>query len=861
MRSLLLPPTRTRQIGAVLVTALSVLLSSCGGGGAGSPSAAPSTGAPTPAPAPAPTPVPPPAPVLPPATARSPVVTAVQPAELAPPGQLTIQGADLDLAERAWLNDAQLRIVSRSATSWVVEVPAQASSGLLTIETTDGRHLPTAASVNLVGPVSVTSFSPASLLQGDQLRISGGNLARVSAVRFGNGTLSGTPTLLDPSTIVVRVPDDAASGPIGLLTRTGELTQSPASLTVVPRIRVRAAESTLRVKAGAVVRIEGSALNQVRAVNVGPFAATIGSRSEAAISFTVPAGAYCGDIALISATQPPVNAGALVVDAGCMLRTASVEFAQVLSHSATDASLRLVPGKETWLRAIVTSSVAGTSAPRVRAIATIGNQVAGSLDLRGPAVLPTLQPGAPLPVGLRYEDGQAFTVRLPDAWIVPGLSVRVEADADARFGAPAVAVHTPEVGIPTHYELVLVPLVAGSHQPTAPAIEAVIDELSRRMPYSRDAIRVTLRAPHRLSSVADGVKSADDWARALSELEQLRRAEAPDRVYYGLVRPAATAGIAGISYVNTSADAASTALSALGWDASQPMWRTIMTHELGHNHGLLHAPCGVAGITDPTFPYAQGRLGEVPLFDSIDDVVLAPSGESDVMGYCGGTWFSDHNFRRLQNMAEQQRLQMVWTASKASATKTRPTGALLHLSGRIDATGLQLDPPQPLYGAMPAPAARGDHVLRLVTAKGQRIDVPVQSIALAGHGGVTEAHFHAVVPNPGPLERVELLRHGVALPQRQPVARAQSAEVGRATSPTAEVQAQEGRDGRLQLRWNVEHWPRLSVTHVGANQRRVLALGLRSGTATLDLSGLPPGGHLEFGLGGGMDARTLTLNR
>jgi hypothetical protein len=36
----------------------------------------------------------------------------------------------------------------------------------------------------------------------------------------------------------------------------------------------------------------------------------------------------------------------------------------------------------------------------------------------------------------------------------------------------------------------------------------------------------------------------------------------------------------------------------------------------------------------------------------LNDTVISPSGLSDVMGYCGGAWFSDYNLREVQRFLE-----------------------------------------------------------------------------------------------------------------------------------------------------------------------------------------------------------------
>jgi hypothetical protein len=72
-------------------------------------------------------------------------------------------------------------------------------------------------------------------------------------------------------------------------------------------------------------------------------------------------------------------------------------------------------------------------------------------------------------------------------------------------------------------------------------------------------------------------------------------------------------------------------------------------HEVGHNHGREHAPCGTSG--DASFPHAGAKIGEWG-YDLVKHGLKRPSDYVDVMSYCTPTWISDYNyeaiFRRIQ---------------------------------------------------------------------------------------------------------------------------------------------------------------------------------------------------------------------
>lgn len=86
------------------------------------------------------------------------------------------------------------------------------------------------------------------------------------------------------------------------------------------------------------------------------------------------------------------------------------------------------------------------------------------------------------------------------------------------------------------------------------------------------------------------------------------------------------------------------------WDESMG----VVIHELGHNHGRDHAPCGGPDGTDPAFPYPGATLG-VHGYDIAKDTLIFPdvvdgaTGEqpTDFMGYCFNQWWSDYSWRAL----------------------------------------------------------------------------------------------------------------------------------------------------------------------------------------------------------------------
>ena len=105
--------------------------------------------------------------------------------------------------------------------------------------------------------------------------------------------------------------------------------------------------------------------------------------------------------------------------------------------------------------------------------------------------------------------------------------------------------------------------------------------------------------------------------------------------WYGLIpdlHGALRAGILGLGYLPGRA--------AIGYGGS------TMAHELGHNFGRYHAPCGDPGGVDSNFPDPQGRIQEFG-FDPDTQSVYNPTQTYDFMTYCGPKWISPYTFEGL----------------------------------------------------------------------------------------------------------------------------------------------------------------------------------------------------------------------
>jgi len=775
-----------------------------------------------------------------------PAVTAVAPTTVLPPARITLTGSALDGVREVRLNALALTIANRTPTSLAVDIPSGAASGALSVIDTAGVARPVAQPITVSGPLSISSYSPASIVTGQLLTVTGASLDRAQSIVFANGSTATIAGRSGTSRITATVPDGAGSGVFRVRGNLDDEVLSAGALQVIQAIRVDANAVYRVAAAGQSVTLAGVGLTEVSTVRVGSANATINAKSATQLVFVVPAGIACGPIALESVSQAAVAGGSVVVGSGCVATIGGVEFAQVLSQGPSDARLRLVPGKETWVRMYVVASQTGVPAPLVRLTGYNGAAILGTVTMAGPTTLPVVS-GTVVPDTVRYSEAQSFNVELPATWIRSGLSVRVEVDPMRQLGAPIIVDATPAVGLGSRMEIVLVPVVSGGFVPTMPTAAAVRDEISRRFPIPAANVTVTVRQPYTLTSVADGLDTSTEWQNALSELNQLRAMEAGSntRFYFGVVRRSG-GGIAGIGYVPGR--------TALGWDSTAG-WQRTMSHELGHNLSRPHAPCGGVASPDPNYPYAGGALGSTPLIDSVPAAIdiVAPTGLADIMGYCNGSWFSDYNYREMQRYIESQASLV---AAQVAADGIEQD--LMLISGTIGLDGMQLAPVQAMRAV--AMTGGGEYTLRLVTRDGRMFEHAFDA-ELVDHAVPPERQFAVAVPDPGTaVARIEVLRGSTPVHARS----SGMASAQRAVGPSIErlrgVDWSES-NGRLRVQWDTAAASHIAVTHVANGERTVLGVNRTGGNAEFDVSELPAGGRFEIALTDGMNARTVQARR
>jgi hypothetical protein len=105
--------------------------------------------------------------------------------------------------------------------------------------------------------------------------------------------------------------------------------------------------------------------------------------------------------------------------------------------------------------------------------------------------------------------------------------------------------------------------------------------------------------------------------------------------------------------------------ASLAWDMERSYGGWYGSHELGHTFGRFHPGFCKQDASDPTFPYAEGRIGDLANGDAIGvDMgdpslglpmrVMANESCHDIMTYCDNQWISAYSYRAILDRLSQE---------------------------------------------------------------------------------------------------------------------------------------------------------------------------------------------------------------
>ena len=362
----------------------------------------------------------------------------------------------------------------------------------------------------------------------------------------------------------------------------------------------------------------------------------------------------------------------------------------------------LVAGRPALLRVFPTAArAAGAGVPAVRARFFVDGRETHVEHVPGKSEA--------IPEGV--DEGSLATsvsAEIPGRVVQPGLEMVVEVDPDGTLDpALGVARRIPATGrlaldvraLPP-LDLTVVPFLwaqapdssildAVRGMAAEPEADTLLADVRALLPVG--ALGVTAHEPV--------LSSSNDARRLLEETEAIRVLEGGGGHYLGTMAGPVT-GPSGVAFLPGRA----------GFSIARS---GTIAHELGHNLGLRHAPCGGAGDPDPSFPHPDGSAGAWG-YDFARGELVSPT-TPDVMSYCGPPdGISDYHFAN----ALRYRL---FEARVAAVPVIAPARSLL-LWGGADANGAPFLNPVFVVEARPAlPDSAGAYTLTGRTAGGTEL--------------------------------------------------------------------------------------------------------------------------------------------
>ena len=391
----------------------------------------------------------------------------------------------------------------------------------------------------------------------------------------------------------------------------------------------------------------------------------------------------------------------------------------------------LVAGRPALLRVFPTAArAAGVGVPAVRA----------RFFVDGRETHVEYVPGGSGPIPAKVNEGSLATsvsAGVPGSVVRPGLEMVIEVDPDGTLDpALGVARRIPAAGrlavdvrtLPP-FELTVVPFLWAQAPDSSildavrgmaadPQSHALLADVRALLPVG--ALDVTAHEPV--------LSSSNDARRLMEETEAIRVLEGGGGHYLGTMAGPVT-GPSGAAFVPGRAG------------FSIPRSGTI-AHELGHNLGLRHAPCGGAGNLDSSFPHPDGSAGAWG-YDFARGELVRPE-TPDLMSYCGPPdGISDYHFANALRYQLFEARAAAVPAAAASATS-------LLLWGGADADGAPfLNPVFVVDAPLALPDSAGAYSLTGRTARGTELFSLLFAMPRAADGDGGSGFAFALPVEPG----------------------------------------------------------------------------------------------------------------
>ena len=507
----------------------------------------------------------------------------------------------------------------------------------------------------------------------------------------------------------------------------------------------------------------------------------------------------------------------------------------------------LVQNRNGLLRVFVVADKANTPASAVQVQLRFYPPGGGS-----PSIVPLSPPVGMVSLPTAPDESalsNSWNYSVPVGTILPGL--RIEAEVDPA-NVVTESVETDNVlappppivrAVPT-LDVTFVPVLqkgipAGRRVPgnVTTGNAASFMQVTRDM-YPIDAYNTVVHTPYTTATVdtLQDDNGNNAWGTILDEIRVLQVTEATSRYYYGVARVSYTNGVAGVAYVSNPATfPPQVARAGLGWDWL-PSGSIVAAHELGHNWGRNHAPCGGPSGIDPDYPRTDGSTGGYGY--DLSTSTIEPPSSSDIMGYCDQKWISEYTYSAVLNYL---RSPSPLVQSGAASMAVQPC---LVVWGRVRNGELVLEPAFQVNTRPSLPTQAGPYSLQGRASDGS----PVFSLSFAP-GEIADAPgSHQGFVFAVPLSSVRASRLAslhLSGGGRPAVLAAAPAVTG---TPPETVEVRRMAAGSVGLRWDARAHPMIMVRDPETGEVLSLARGGDAKLSTLK-------GHLDLVISDGVKSR------
>lgn len=444
------------------------------------------------------------------------------------------------------------------------------------------------------------------------------------------------------------------------------------------------------------------------------------------------------------------------------LYISNIEITQSVQNLSSP--VKLVANRPTVVRVYARTSKS-TSVSNLQATLTAyrGSSSLGTLTLNGG----TAYPASTSLDSLRASSSKSFNFQLPSNWITAG-TLTLVADLDTAKVIPETNENNLYQQVAAFNSMPVLNVMAvpieyydySTGRTYPPPSTSWLDEALYRM-YPVHDVNVAVHPAYHFDGNLD---NSSDWGVLLNEISTLKDIEGQPNstVYFGVIPLLDSSGsswfdgsgVVGYGWVGWRAAIGVTkATIRIGsWYYNIP-GDDYAAHEVGHNFGRLHAPCGVTG--ESSYPYSGGIIGQYGFqVSQLPTQIVVDKNWTDIMSYCDNQWVSDYTYTGLYN-------NQVYVGNQT----TQPETESLYLRVNFNPDGqASLAPVYQLPASPSYLPTNSEYVFQLLDSQGKPVAEYPMDLLTAEEEGFTTHSIRAWLPKPQtPFSQIRLLKSGQTL--------------------------------------------------------------------------------------------------